>query len=539
MKRFLIMISLLLAILTLTAFAEETVTAPDGLLISPAPDAERRALLESLHKGIIPVTPDMTYDEFMGYMEVVDNSDERILTAKFDTFLRIIEAYYYGNMTAAEVFSRFTSKVDSVDINNMDEAYSTLFSMMDRFSYYLKPGEAEHFFNPTASKGIGIKMIWRDATDTSPAGIYVDEVANNSTAEAAGIAVGDRIVGFNGVDMQGLGFEALGVYSTSVPEDAETLTITLERDGVETEYTLERGQNVFDEYTLTLHPEKKLIYLTIFSFMYESTALHIGEALDNAYAEGYRNVIIDLQGNSGGDVYVAATLLSKFTPDAELLFTMGRDGRKDVIAFASQGNGYRFDRISILVDRNTASSTEIFADTLRNIAGAKIYGQQTYGKGVAQSVLTFEDRSAVGITSYVAYDRNGGTYNEKGLKPDHNVLLRAERNKLPDNTPAFTVFDYAKAVEGAENSAVRGLEIRLEAIGFLAADEVDGKWDSSTSEAVKAFRLYIGQEAEPFLDLDTYHKLLEAVEAFENTYYYTYSAYEYAYSFIPFAKADN
>ena len=122
MKRFLIMISLLLAILTLTAFAEETVTAPDGLLISPSPDAERRALLESLHKGIIPVTPDMTYDEFMGYMEVVDNSDERILTAKFDTFLHIIEAYYYGNMTAAEVFSRFTSKVDSVDINNMDEA---------------------------------------------------------------------------------------------------------------------------------------------------------------------------------------------------------------------------------------------------------------------------------------------------------------------------------------------------------------------------------------------------------------------------------
>lgn len=538
MKRFLIILSLLMAVLTLTAAADDLITspAPGNLLISPAPDEDRKALIESLHKGIIPITPDMTYDEFMSYMEVVDNSDNKILTAKFDTFLRVIEAYFYGNMTATEIFSRFTTKVDSVDINNMDEAYSTLFSMMDRFSYYLKPGEAESFFNPTASKGIGIKMIWRDAKDDAPAGIYVDEVADGSTAATAGIMIGDRIVEFNGVDMRGLGFEALAVYSTSVPADAETLTVTLERDGAEKEYTLTRGQNVFDEYTLTLHPEKELIYLDINSFMYENTAIHIGGELDIAVSQGYKNVIIDLQGNSGGDVYVAATLLSKFTPDVEVLFSMGRDGITDSVVFSSLGNGHKFDRISILVDSATASSAEIFADTLRNIAGAKIIGRQTFGKGVAQSVITFEDRSAVGITSYVAYDRNGNTYNEVGLIPDHRVVLKAERNKLSDKAPAFTVFDYVKAVEGAENDAVLGLEVRLETIGFLAPDKADGKWDSSTTEAVKAFRLYVGQESAGYLDADTYHKLMDAIEAYENTYYYTFSAYDYAYSFIPTAS---
>lgn len=535
MKKFLIILTLLTAIFTLTALAEDTVTspAPDGMLISPAPDDAEKALIQSLHKGIIPLTPELTYDQFLSYMEVVDNSDNRILTAKFDTFVRVIDTYFYGNVSATEIFERFKSKVDSVDINNMDEAYSTLFSMMDRFSYYLKPGEAEAFFNPTASKGIGIKMIWRDATDTAPAGVYVDEVADNSTAAEAGIMIGDRIVEFNGVDMRGLGFEALAVYSTSVPADAETLTITLSRDGVDKEYTLTRGYNVFDEYTLTLHPEKDLIYLDINSFMNESSVIHIGAELDIAYAEGYRNVIIDLQGNSGGDVYVAAAVLSKFTPDVELLFTMGRDGIKDAFSFMSQGDGHRFENISILVDSSTASSAEIFADTLRNIAGAKIYGQQTFGKGVAQSVLTFEDRSAVGITSYVAYDRNGGTYNEIGLKPDYKVTLDVKQNTLPDNTPVFTVFDYVKAVEGAENSAVLALEIRLEAIGFLSPEQVDGKWESATSEAVKAFRLYIGQEAETYLDLDSYHKLVELINAYKRSYYYTYSAYEYAYRFIP------
>lgn len=526
MKKFLIILSLLTAIFTLTAFAEDAVT-------SPAPDNEEKALIQSLHKGIIPITPELTYDQFLSYMEVVDNSDSRILTAKFDTFIRVIETYFYGNVSATEVFERFKSKVDSVDINNMDEAYSTLFSMMDRFSYYLTPSEAKEFFNPTSSKGIGIKMIWRDATDAAPAGVYVDEVADNSAAAEAGIMIGDRIVEFNGVDMRGLGFEALAVYSTSVPEDAETLTLTLSRDGVDKEYTLVRGENVFDEYYLTLHPEKNLIYLDINSFMNESSAIHIGAELDIAYSEGYRNVIIDLQDNFGGDVYVAAEVLSKFTPDVELLFTVGRDGRKDTFSFVSQGNGHRFENISILVNSNTASSSEIFADTLRRMAGAKIFGQQTYGKGVAQSVLTFDDGATVGITSFVTYDRDGGTYNEIGLKPDYKVSLGIKQNTLPDNTPAFTVFDYVKAVEGAENSAVLALEIRLEAIGFLSPEQVDGKWESATSEAVKAFRIYIGQEADTYLDLDSYHKLVALINAYKNTYYYTYSAYEYAYRFIP------
>ena len=80
MKRFLIILSLLMAVLTLTAAADDLITspAPGNLLISPAPDEDRKALIESLHKSIIPITPDTTYDEFMSYMEVVDNSDGKI-----------------------------------------------------------------------------------------------------------------------------------------------------------------------------------------------------------------------------------------------------------------------------------------------------------------------------------------------------------------------------------------------------------------------------------------------------------------------------
>lgn len=525
MKRIIISL-LLMALLCFTAVADELVTSP---LPEATEEEERQALIESLHKGIIPITPDMTYDEFMSYMQIIDESDNRMLTAKFDTFLRVIEAYHYGNMTFYDVFDRFVHTVDSVDINNMDEAYATMFSMMDRFSYYLNPEEAESFFSPTSSKGIGIKMVWHDAEGDLPAGIYVDEVAKGSTAESAGIAVGDRIVEFNGIDMRGLGFEALGVYSTSIDEQAPLLEITLSRNGEEKKYVLDRMNNFFPEYRITLYPEKKLIYLVIDSFMYEDTALSVGAELDRAYADGYRNVIIDLQGNTGGDVYVAAGIASKFIPDVEFMFAMGRDGSKTTVPFISMGDGHRFDKINVLVDSKTASSSEILAYTLRNLAGAKISGQKTFGKGVAQSVISFEDGSAVGITAYVAYDSKGNTYNEVGILPDNKVTPIIEKNKLPEKTPAFTVFDYAKAREGGEASAILGLEIRLEALGFLSPDRVDGNWDNATGNAVKAFRIYIDMEEDATLDRESYLALMDMVKKYENSYYYTFTAFDYAY----------
>ncbi len=537
MKRILIFISLLLLLAAINVAAEDSVivTAPDTEL-TESENTEWKALIESLHKGIIPITPDMTYDEFKDYMNVVDESEGKLKTAKFETFLYVIEYYYYGKVTVTEVFERFASSVDSVDINNMDEAYNALFATLDKFSYYLNAEQAESFFSPTSSKGIGIKMLWKDTDGTRPSGIYVDEVAKGSPAEAAGIAVGDMIVEFNSNDVRGLGFDALGVYNSLVDPDAETLTITLDRNGEEKEYTILRQENIFSEYTVTLYPEKELIFLDINSFMNDITVSELWAELDLAWEQGYRHIIIDLQGNTGGDVYVASGILSKFTPKKELLFSMGRDGITNSVPFYSQGNGYSFESIRILVDGVTASSAEIFADTLRNIAGAKIIGTRTYGKGVAQSVLTFEDGAACGVTTYVAYDRNGNTYNEVGLVPNSVVINTVEMNRLPNKTPSFTALNYNKAQNGAENSQVLGLEIRLEAIGFLSPDEVDGVWKDATTRAVSVFQISCGYEATGVLDDPTYFAIMDSVAAYEATYYYTYTAFDYAYRFVPYVK---
>lgn len=506
------------------------------VLADDAPLSSDRALLESLKKGIIPITPDTTYEDFMSLMQIVDESDEKFYTAKFETFVAIIEYYHYNNMTVNEIFAKFAAQVDSVDINNMDEAYTVLFSMLDRFSYYLPTEKAESFFKPTAAKGVGIKMLWKDAEGELPAGIYVEEVANGSPAEKAGVQVGDRIVEFNGNNIRGLGFEALATYNSLVEEDAETIDISFVRGDEVLSYTIERTENIFDEYAITLYPEKNLVYLDINSFMNSSTATDIAYEIDTVWQKGYRNIIIDLRDNSGGDVNIAAYILSKFSPEREALFSMGRDGRTDTIPFISLGNGYKFDRVSVLVNHATASSAEVFADTLRNTTGAKIIGTKTFGKGVAQAVFTFGDGAACGVTSYVAYDRYGKTYNEIGINPDSISYGKIEKNELPSKTPSFTVLNFHKAVEGAENAVVRGLEIRLEAIGFLSQAEVDGVWSDATTRAISALQTSNGIEATGDLDKATYLTIMQLVKDFENTYYYSYTPFDYAYRFMPYSK---
>ncbi len=525
-------ITLILAVMLLASSA-----MANGLLIlspedtTPEREAERQALLESLSKGIIPVEPGMSYDDFLSYMKIIDNSEGKADTAQFNYVISLISAYYYENLTMEQVFARFTDSVDGVDINDMEGTYKALFSTLDKFSYFLNPEESEDLFAPTKANGIGIKMV----ENSDAEGIYIVDIAKGSSAEKGGMQIGDRVVKYNGYDLRGLSMAALSAYIDSVDPAREELELTVERDGAEIDYVLPFGANLFDEYEMQLFPEKKLIYLDINSFMYDNTAADIGVELDAAWDLGYDNIIIDLRGNPGGNVAVAAELLSKFTEKTELLFFAARGGAGGFVPFVSMGNGHDFNKIYILVDGDTASSAETFTQVLNKLDDAEIVGTTTFGKGVAQSVGRFPNGSAIGITTYVMYDMEGETFNEAGIEPEHHYLPRVERYTLP-RLPYFTTKSYKNAVYGAENQAVDALEERLYLLGFISESENDGKWNDVTTRALEAFQLACGYEPTGTLDEDTYFSMHYSVKALENRYYVTLDAFDYAYRFIPFSK---
>lgn len=474
--------------------------------------------LECMHQGLIRTNGNISAEDLYLSLQVVDESDNKFETQKLFYVLDLILYNYYDSLTADELYNAFISKTRYIDINNMAATYEVLFSVLDKFSYHLTPDEADAFFSPTDARGVGISTSWQEAKGERPAGMYVNAVAVGSSAEKEGVKNGDRLIKINSVDVSGLGYNAVSTVLTEESRDKDYMTYTFERYG-EGEYTfiLERTDVTFPEYSIEFYPEKNVFCLEIDSFMNDSTATEVSALIDVAWQLGYRDVIVDLQNNPGGSVDVAAKIASKFTPNAlELLFYMGReDGNAP---FFSSGNGYAFDSVTVLVNENSVSSAEILAYTLRNIASAKIVGQTTYGKGVAQVATRFIDGSAVGITAYVAYGADGTTYNEIGVIPDVKRLPKAEKNSLSVDTPAFTVLDIEDAFLGEENTAVLALEKRLVALQYISPDEADGIFDDDTALALKYLQMNYSLDPSGVLDESTFDLIVELIKAWEMGY---------------------
>ena len=161
--------------------------------------------------------------------------------------------------------------------------------------------------------------------------------------------------------------------------------------------------------------------------------------------------------------------------------------------------------------------------------------KEMVAKGIGKATLNF-------TLSLPARSSNAGSlFTTSGSNLVHTETVTIYRkcfdigNVSYSETPVFTALNYTKAVEGAENAVVLGLETRLEAIGFLSEAEVDGVWKDATTRAVKALQKGGELEVSGKLDSDTYFLIIALVNNWENTYYYTYTAFDYAYRFIPYS----
>lgn len=487
--------------------------------------------LECLHQGLIRVYDTMTPKDLYSYMQVVDNSEGKFHTQKLAYLFDLIVYAYYDDITANELFEKFISKFDYIDTNDMNSVYSALLSCLDKFSYHLDPESAELFFNPNDTKAVGISTMWEEEIENRPAGMYVNTVAVGSSADKAGIKKGDRLVKINSRNVRGLGFYAVSAIISEESNNAEYVEYTFERFGEATEtytYNLQRTDVVFPEYYVDYYPEKNVFFIDIDSFMYYSTAIELSALIDDAYEKGYRKVVIDLQDNRGGSVDVAAALSSKFTPyPLKLLFSMGKENNRTMMPFYSRADGYEFESVTILVNSGTASSAEIFTDTLRKITSAKVVGSRTYGKGVAQTATHFIDGSAVGITAYVAYDSNGETYNEKGIIPDVYLTPEIQKNRLSPDMENFTFLNFESAVLGAENAVVAGLEKRLRLLDYLSPYEVDEVFDEDTALAIYTLQINYGLEGTGELNEETFDLIHYLVNAWSESYEVTKTLFDY------------
>ncbi len=507
MKKFLVLLLVLLA-MTVTVAADS----------DPYQDLSD---LECLSKGIIRTSSTPTLNDFLDSLYIIDESEEHLDTNKFAYFCSAIEQLYYIPMTAEEAFMRFAEENPYVDVSDMDAVFSALFKTLDKYSYYLPADRSDTFWNPMSQKGIGISLVYDSTGDAwGSVGTFVEGVALNSGAAEAGILMGDKLVSFMGLDISSLPFAAVSsLLSAAAQADLEELEIKIERfDGdkalVRT-YIVPRRETTFREFTFHLYPEENAFVIALDRFSDPNTPALLIERMKQLKEQGYKNAILDLRGNSGGDVQVAAGVIGAFIPSRQRVFTMGREGYLDYYSFYTTGIGVKFDSLYILVDSYSASSAEITALCLSQHAGGVIVGEKTVGKAVAQSAAQLVDGSTYGITTYVAYDNWGNTYNEKGIIPRYMISNEIVAYDFPTDLEWFNYINYVEAKKGAENEVVTALERRLEIMGFMKSEQVDGLWDSCTTDAVAALEYSLGLEVTGELSLTLVNCITDIINSYK------------------------
>jgi carboxyl-terminal processing protease len=175
-------------------------------------------------------------------------------------------------------------------------------------------------------------------------------------------------------------------------------------------------------------------YIKLISFS-EQAEKGIKKAIKNLKSEigsdkliGY---ILDLRNNPGGLLGQSIAVTDSFLNSGEIVSTKGRD-KSDIGSFkASNGDLTNNKPIIVLINRGSASASEIVAGALQDHKRAIIIGEQSYGKGSVQTVFPLNDKSAIRLTTALYYTPSGDSIHKVGITPDIEILNdRNSENKI-------------------------------------------------------------------------------------------------------------
>lgn len=307
-----------------------------------------------------------------------------------------------------------------------------MYSIGDLYADYYSP---EEFEDETAESngnyyGIGVLMSY-NAEDNA---ITVVEVYENSPAEEAGIMEGDILKEVNHENITILDFETV-VDEYVKGEEGTYVNLTFDRDGEEVNFQVERRQveiTTVKSSELSLENGEKLGYINVSSFE-KATVSQFRAAVDRFDTDEFSGIIVDLRDNPGGVLdssvimadYILEDDISDYSDneiDGEyrgrtlLLYTENKNGR-DSAYYSSDEHSIDKD-VVILVNGNTASSSEIFTAALKDYGAAEVVGTKTYGKGIVQSIIPLADGSAVKLTTNAYYTPAGTGIHGTGITPD-------------------------------------------------------------------------------------------------------------------------
>ncbi len=302
--------------------------------------------------------------------------------------------------------------------------------VLDEYTTYLTPDKLDDMFAMIDGNfvGLGVELKQDDQ------GLRLVGVIRGGPAFEAGLKPGDRIVAVGGVSVKGLGLD----------EAAGRLQGT---EGTIVEVGVKHANATNQSYRLVRrHVEVESIaqakilegvpgvgYVQLIGFQKTSTE-ELDRAMTRLQRQGMRYLILDLRGNPGGLLNVAVDIADKFVDQGIIVSTKGRAPGQTQVFRAKPDQPYKMD-MAVLIDRDSASASEILAGALQELKRATVIGNRSFGKGSVQSI--FELRSVpagLKLTTAKFYSPLNRPYSEQGVTPDieNRVTARPVYNEGGD-----------------------------------------------------------------------------------------------------------
>lgn len=252
----------------------------------------------------------------------------------------------------------------------------------DPYTVYMPPKDAEAFAQNIAGSfgGVGLEIDVKDGVLT------VITPLKGTPGELAGILAGDQIVGIDKKSTDGLSLEAAvsrirgeigSVVELSIMRSGKLLTIPVTRASIQVPQT----EDGLDSATGVYH-------IALYEFTETSVNL-FNEALSRFKASGSKSLVLDLRGNPGGYLEAAVNIASHFLPKGTKVVTEDFDGKQENRVHTSLGfhtlpSG---TKVVVLIDKGSASASEILAGALQDARVATVIGTTSFGKGSVQELV--------------------------------------------------------------------------------------------------------------------------------------------------------
>jgi len=288
-------------------------------------------------------------------------------------------------------------------------------SLGDPYTEFIRKEDVQKFSEDLNGNfgGIGAELAKKDDQ------IIIVAPMKNTPAERTGLKAGDQILKANDTYLSAMSVEETVKLIRGEVGTEVKLLIMREGWGEAKEFILKR--EVIQIPTLDSEVrDDKISIIKLHNFNANASSLFYGAALETLI-KGSKGIVLDLRNDPGGYLDVAIDISGWFVKRGETV-VQERFYNGKTQTFKAQGNSALEDiPVVVLINGGSASASEILAGTLRDIRGAKIIGETSFGKGTVQEIQNLKDGSMIKMTVAEWLTPRGTEINKKGIKPDIEI----------------------------------------------------------------------------------------------------------------------